>query len=207
MHFLLGGWGRWVTRMLALVGALVLFISLVPVASWWATRLAGPWNDPKGEVLVVLGGALQDTGYLGRNSYLRALYASMIYKEGGVKHVVISGGTDSRSPVALLMRDAMVALGVPREVILVETQSNSTRENAMYSKAILDNLKGRKVLLTSDYHMYRAHRVFQKAGIDIAPRPFPDARKRNGLQGRWPAFWEVVTESLKIVYYKIRGWI
>ena len=66
--------------------------------------------------------------------------------------------------------------------------------------------RGRKVLLTSDYHMFRACRAFRKAGLEVAPRPFPDAGKRaaNWL-GRWPAFLDEVVETLKIGYYFVRG--
>jgi uncharacterized SAM-binding protein YcdF (DUF218 family) len=197
-----------VVRPLAALGALIVLISFTPVTSWMAGVLAGPWNDPKGEVLVVLGGALQDTGYLGHNSYLRSLYAAMIYREGGVDRIVVSGGSDARSPVAELMRDAMITHGVPKEAITVETASGSTRENAERLKPVLAGIPGRKVLLTSDYHMYRAIRVFRKAGIEIEPRPFPDVRKRaTGWRARWPAFLDVADEAVKIVYYGARGWI
>ena len=65
-----------------------------------------------------------------------------------------------------------------------------------------------KVLLTSDYHMYRAHRVFAKQGIQVEPRPIPDVLKRGaGWRGRWPAFLDLLTESAKILYYRARGWI
>ena len=66
----------------------------------------------------------------------------------------------------------------------------------------------RLVLLTSDYHMYRALRVFQKAGLNVAPRPFPDIVKRSSsLTERWPAFFELWEESVKTAYYWFRGWI
>ena len=64
------------------------------------------------------------------------------------------------------------------------------------------------MLLTSDYHMFRAHRAFKKAGLEVLPKPFPDARKRaSEWTGRWPAFLDLVEETLKIGYYYARGWI
>lgn len=34
------------------------------------------------------------------------------------------------------------------------------------------------VLLTSDYHMFRARRMFEKAGLKVVPMPIPDGLKR-----------------------------
>jgi uncharacterized SAM-binding protein YcdF (DUF218 family) len=90
----------------------------------------------------------------------------------------------------------------------VETRSRSTRENALFAKPILDGIPGRKILLTSDYHMYRARRVFQKIGLEVAPRPFPEVEERvENLLGRWDAFLELTTETGKISYYYLCGWI
>jgi uncharacterized SAM-binding protein YcdF (DUF218 family) len=106
------------------------------------------------------------------------------------------------------MRAFMVSQGIPASAISVEGDSHSTRENALKSKALLENRPGRKVLLTSDYHMFRAARVFRKAGIDIVPRPLPDAAKQIGAwRNRWPVFLGLCVETVKIGYYFARGWI
>jgi uncharacterized SAM-binding protein YcdF (DUF218 family) len=64
------------------------------------------------------------------------------------------------------------------------------------------------VLLTSDYHMLRAHRALRRAGVTLAPRPIPDARKRyGGFSQRWSVFLELCGESAKIAYYWARGWL
>jgi hypothetical protein len=56
--------------------------------------------------------------------------------------------------------------------------------------------------------MYRAHKVFEKAGIHVLPRPFPDARKRGtSWLGRLQAFNDVVIETVKIGYYRWNNWI
>ena len=97
---------------------------------------------------------------------------------------------------------------MPREAIQIETLSMSTHENAMRVAELLTQVRGRKVLLTSDYHMFRAYHAFKKAGLEVLPRPFPDARKRAvGWAGRWPVFLDLVMETAKIGYYRVRGWI
>lgn len=199
---------RYVRGGLAGLGLLLLIVTFTPLDFWWATRLAGPWNDPKGDVLIVLGGSELDDGTIGESSYWRAVYAARAWREGGFKAIVVTGGGPPGRSVAEAMRDFLIAQGVPRESIRVETQSQSTRENALFVKPILQEMPGRKVLLTSDFHMYRAERTFQKAGINVLPRPFPDVRKRvQSPLDRWEAFLTLGQETAKIVDYHLRGWI
>lgn len=197
---------RTVVCLLALLGAVVVLVTVTPIVSWWAGKLAGPWNDPKGDVLIILAGSSNDGGELGYSSYLRAQYGANAYFEG-FKSVVVCGGGEPH-PQSQVMASLLEYRGVPSAVVHLETGSNSTRENALFAKPILAQLPGSKVLLTSDYHMFRAYRVFRKAGIDVVPRPFPDARKRGSRwYGRWSAFMDLAQESIKIVYYRARGWI
>jgi uncharacterized SAM-binding protein YcdF (DUF218 family) len=123
--------------------------------------------------------------------------------------MVVTGGSGGKEePAAERMGEFIVSQGVPVSVIRVETESHSTRENALKSKVILDQLPGRKVLMSSDYHMFRATRVFRKAGIDITPRPIPDAAKRmESWKDRWPVFLVLGLETVKVGYYFARGWI
>lgn len=200
----LGATWRFIKSALALIGFLWFFATVTPIDSWWATQLAGSWTDPKGDVLVVLGGSILEDGVLGESSYWRAVYGVRIWKEGGFKEIVVCGGNSTASAI----RDFLVANGVPGESIIMESNSRSTRENALFAKPILSALPGTKVLLTSDYHMYRAAKTFSKAGITIAPRPFPDIRKRSQHPlARWEAFLDLSEEAMKIVFYKMKGWI
>jgi uncharacterized SAM-binding protein YcdF (DUF218 family) len=185
-----------------------LVVSFTPLVFWWGTWLAGPWDDPKGEVLVVLAGSAVEADIAGVSSYLRAMYALLIYREGGVRRIVFCGGSTDGIPLARLMRGVLVSHGVPPEVVVEEVYSLSTRQSALYAKPILDRMDGRKVLMTSDYHMFRAARAFRKAGIEFLPRPVPDARKRaSHWYLRWGVFLDLVQETVKIGYYYAQGWI
>ena len=97
---------------------------------------------------------------------------------------------------------------VPAEIVVTEEAAKSTRESALYVARLLSGEAGSKVLMTSDYHMFRAVRTFRKAGIEVSPRPIPDALKRYGTYSKvWSAFLDEASESVKIVYYACRGWI
>ena len=200
---------RFIVAVLAAIGFLFVLVTFTPINFWWANYLAGPWNDPVGDVLIVAGADAIDST-IGFSSYLRSVYAVLVWKEGRFRSVVVCGGGSDhgQTSVAEQMRDFMVSQGVPAAAVRVETESHSTHENALKSKPILDQLAGRKVLLTSDYHMFRAYRTFLKAGIDVQPRPFPDALKQSTSRAnRWPVFLGLCTETGKIAYYFVRGWI
>jgi len=182
--------------------------TVTPLDRWWAQKLSGGWNDPPGDVLIVLGGSrASHDGVIAWDSYVRSLYAVRAYRERSFPIVVVSGGAGAPT-VASSMRDFMQSQGVPASALRVEERSRTTRENAQYVSATLKSTPGRKVLLTSDYHMFRAARAFRKAGLDVVPHPVPDAFKRSmALEGRWTAFLDLAGESVKIGYYWVRGWI
>lgn len=188
-------------RFLLLAGVLILLVSFSPLDVLYSQWLAGPWNDPTGQTLIVLGGSALEDGMLGTSSYWRAVYAARLWRQGGFQQIILSGGGNP-TPISIAMKQFLIAAGVPPHVIKVETESRSTRENAAFLKHMLAGDTSRKVLLTSDYHMYRAHRVFRKQGLAVLPRPFPDAAKQAGcIPCRWPVFVELLLETVKIVYY------
>ncbi|MGH9722125.1 MAG: YdcF family protein [Bryobacteraceae bacterium] len=199
---------RPVVRFLAGVGLLFITVTVSPLVKWWAMALAEPWEQPRGEVMVILGGSTLEDGIIGASSYWRSVYAVRAFQEGGVQRVIVAGGGSFETPISKPIRDFIACSGVPVELIEIETKSKSTRENALFLKEKLAELPGRKVLLTSDYHMFRASRVFRKAGMEVLPRPFPDgAKAANCWYCRWAVFVTLVTESMKIAYYYARGWI
>jgi len=194
--------GQWLNRLLATVGLITLLAMATPIVSWWARAYAGPIEEPKGDVLILLSAAGDDRGGISYSSYWRARYALLAWQTGGYKEIMISGGG---GPGIL---NFLVAEGIPREVIVAEWRSASTRDNGVETARLLQGLPGKKILLTSDFHMFRALRVFRKLGIEVTPMPVPDAmRSADHWNGRFPAFETMLIESAKIAYYSLRGWI
>jgi uncharacterized SAM-binding protein YcdF (DUF218 family) len=182
----------------------MVVVTATPVIRWYAQWLAGPWYEPKGDILILLGADDAANGILGAATYWRSFYAVMAWREGGFQSIVVSGGHG----IAESMRDFMVSQGVPADKIVVENRSTSTRENAIFTAAIVRGMPGNKVLLTSDFHVYRAVRALRKAGVEVTPRPIPYALKRTNVwTERWPVFLEMAVETAKIVDYRVHGWI
>jgi uncharacterized SAM-binding protein YcdF (DUF218 family) len=196
-----------VKGVLLCLSLLMITVTFVPLDEWWTADLSGQWNQAQGDVLIVLGGSGPSDNVIGYSSYLRAQYAVEAYRSHPFRVVLITGG-GNQVPVALSMRNFMVSQGIPASVLQVEVRSNNTLENALYCKPLLIGLSGSTMLLTSDYHMYRARRVFARQGIPVVPYPVPDAGKQAArLMGRWSAFLELVNETAKIAYYRLRGWV
>lgn len=194
--------GRVLNRSLAAIGLLTVLVMSTPIVSWWALAYSGHIEQPKGDVLILLSAAVDDRGGISFSSYWRARYALLAWQTGGFKKIVISGGG---GPGIL---NFLIVNGVPREVVVAEWRSTSTRENGIETAHLLQGMAGKKVLITSDFHMYRAVRVFRKLGIEVTPMPVPDVlRSAEHWNGRFPAFETMVVESVKIVYYGFRGWI
>ena len=194
--------------LLAALGLLFLTVTVAPVDDFLIGRLAGPWNDPTGDILIVPGAESMNDA-MGPSSYMRSIYAVRTWRQGGFRQIVLSGGSRNGGlPVALQMRDYLVCQGIPSTSILLEDQSQTTHENAVFTAKLLAGVPGRKVLLTSDYHMFRAYRTFRKAGLEVEPRPFPESAKRANIWTlRWPVFMDLCVEIAKSVYYKARGWL
>jgi uncharacterized SAM-binding protein YcdF (DUF218 family) len=193
---------RTAERTLALFGLLILLIVATPLVSWWARLYAGPINQPKGDVLIVLSAANDDNGGISYSSYWRARQAVYAWQTGGFSRIVISGGGGPG------IQNYLLANGVPQSVMIAEWRSTSTRESGINVARLLENLPGKRVLLTSDFHMYRAIRVFRKAGVDAAPMAVPDVlHSTEHWPGRFGACWVMALESAKIVDYRLHGWI
>jgi uncharacterized SAM-binding protein YcdF (DUF218 family) len=196
------------------LGLAFVLVTLTPVDRWWALWLAGPRDDPAGDVLIVLTGSGLEDGIIGLSSYWRAVYALRILKaDAGFREAILTGGGPDPVPLAVTMREFLVAQGIAGERLRVETAAASTHDSAVNVAALLrqdpERYRGRRlVLMTSDYHMYRSHRAFARVGVVVEPRPVPDVLKRySGWADRWGLFLELGQEQAKIVYYWARGWI
>jgi uncharacterized SAM-binding protein YcdF (DUF218 family) len=196
-----------ILRIFTAIGALIVFVTVVPVNAWMAHRLAGSIEEPEGEVLIVLSGGKFADGVMAENSLLRSFYAVRAYQHHKFQQIIITGG-GAPTPIAESMKEFIVMKGVPKEIVTVETAAQSTRDSAVNLKPMLDRVPGRRVLLTSDYHMFRARRAFEKAGIHVLINPVPDVIKRSESRlRRWQAFQDLALEATKVGYYFSRSWI
>ncbi|MBC1376612.1 YdcF family protein [Listeria farberi] len=109
--------------------------------------------------------------------------------------VIVSGGqgADESATEASIMEEYLVNEGIARNRIKQETKSKRTEENIKYSNATFD--LGKTVIVTSDYHMYRALMLAKRQGIDATGLP---AKSRT-----FAKYKGMMREVLSITY----GWV
>ncbi len=166
-------------------------------ARWLVVR------DPPGaaDVALVLAG---DPGYE------RTRTAARLWNEGQVSLLIVTGGQPSPGDSAASMRDTAVSLGVPRNRILIEEVSGSTREAMLAVRPLLEALEVRRVaVVSSPYHQRRACWAARRAleDVDIVSRPAdPSYWSPEGWWRNPHSRQIVLSEHLKLAYYILRGW-
>lgn len=174
------------SRAVLAIGIAVLWLASTPLfADWLYGRLEAEHPPvaieslPHADVAIVLGGSMgralpprlaPDAG----GAVDRVLHAARLFRAGKVEAVLVSGGNlpwlAADEPEAALIADLLVELGVPRQAIVLESESRTTRENAVNSAAVMTARDWQAALLvTSAAHMPRALAAFRRAGARVTP--------------------------------------
>jgi len=116
---------------------------------------------------VVLGSKVYPGGRPGPALARRARHAVRLYQRGLAATVVCSGGLGENPPTEAEAACGLAEqLGVPSSAILLERESHSTEENALYTAALLRAHGRTTAIVVSDgYHLYRTEMLFRRAGI------------------------------------------
>ncbi|MCP8592514.1 YdcF family protein, partial [Acinetobacter baumannii] len=93
-------------------------------------------------------------------------------QQASATKIIVSGGQGPDEPIseALAMQRYLIAHGVDKTDILMESHSINTYTNFLYSKQIINNLYHEAVKIvcvTSQFHVLRALRLAQKLGLSI----------------------------------------
>lgn len=217
---LLSVWLRLGMALLA-VGALAAYLLSIPLTAGLLNRLGQPypplpesqWNDRGAEAIVVLAGGLRThaPAYEGSTLALRTVsrtrHAARLARHTGLP-VIASGGyrhRDGPSEAELMRRLLQEEFCVTGEV-LIEDVSQTTRENAWNTAALLRTRGWRRVLLvTQAAHMARAAAAFRRAGVEVIPAPtlFFDDRPDPGD----PYTWLPQVKDMEHIRYVLHEWL
>jgi uncharacterized SAM-binding protein YcdF (DUF218 family) len=191
--------------LLTLLGATQVVVTFTPVLSPWVHWLTGyRWDEPRGDTLVVLGAdSINTGGSIGQSTYWRCVYAVDVWRKAHYRTIILSGD----EATVRVMSDYVISQGIPKASIQLETNSLTTRDNALNSARLLAP-KSTFAILSSDIHMRRAYGCFRKLGLRPLCIPAPDAGKRLNLRlARWSVFVEAFLETAKLVRYKVLGYV
>ncbi|MDX1996013.1 MAG: YdcF family protein [bacterium] len=128
------------------------------------------------DVIIVLGSGLRRNGSPGDALTRRSVWAAQLYQQGIAENIICTGGIgrNQRRSEASACREILLARGVPDSAILLEEQSKSTEENALYSAEIMAaNDWSSAVLVTDSFHMLRADWIFDQVGVEHSRSPVP----------------------------------
>ncbi|HHH49570.1 MAG TPA: YdcF family protein [Saprospiraceae bacterium] len=151
----------------------------------------------------------------------RLTHALELYRKGVFKKILITGG----SPDVLGIKTSegervlsfLVLMGIPKTDIIIEGKSRNTRENAVFTKALLSQQypNAKCLLITSAFHMPRARACFKKLGLNFDTFPvahigeynrfYPDSLLIPDRLGFYR--WELlIKEWVGYLVYKIRAY-
>jgi uncharacterized SAM-binding protein YcdF (DUF218 family) len=130
------------------------------------------------DAIIVLGAGLRG-GRVSVTLQARLNKALEYYAENSNAIFVVTGGMGpgETTTEAAAMSSYLIARGVLDSKILLEAQAESTEENFIYSKQLLDKYFGyanyRVLYVTNRFHVYRSGQYAKKAGLDAQPLAAP----------------------------------
>jgi uncharacterized SAM-binding protein YcdF (DUF218 family) len=221
---------RWKKRLLWSSFGLLLFFSNDFIANevmrWWElppTRFAD-MTTPYRWGIVLTGVTNNDQQPDDRVYFAhgadRVTHTVDLYKRGLIQKILISGGsgrllTEARNESGELHK-AIILMGVPDSVIVLEDQSRNTYESAVAVESMLATDTSRKLLITSAFHMRRSRACFKKQKLEVDcftvdfyshPRYYTlDVLIIPKIEAMY--LWQkVIKEWTGMIAYKIAGYI
>ena len=138
-------------------------------------------ETPKADAIIVLGGSLSPPTHPRKFAQFTAQsnrfwLAAQLYKAGKAKRIILSGGNVFKkigiSAESIYIRRKLISMGIPKEVIIVESSSRTTRENATETEKLLKKINAKSALLiTSAIHMPRSIQLFSALSANVIPVP------------------------------------
>lgn len=156
---------RWLKLCWGLLVAVGL-TALVVVEGLILTQF-GAQAQPGADYCVILGAQIRENGP--SDVLKRRLDRAVVYlRQNPETQVIVSGCQGSNEPMseARGMYDYLVAAGIAPERILLEEASRNTCENLELSGNLLNRQADSVVLVTNNFHMYRALHLAEGAGYE-----------------------------------------
>ncbi len=178
------------------------------------------------EVGILLTGVTKSNFYPNDRVYFqrssdRVTHTLQLYKLGHIRKILISGGSGTileRTKEADELALVLQMMGVPREDLIIENQSDNTYQSAVAVKNMIGDTYPAEdcLLITSGYHMRRSRACFKKAGYETDTfsvdflsnerRYTPDVLLVPKIESIF--IWQVLMkEWVGVLAYKIAGYI
>lgn len=141
-----------------------------------------------------------------------------LLEQGLGDYLILSGGkVYDDVTMAELMKDHAIKLGVVPEKIILDKEANSTYENALFTKEIIEENNFKSIILvTSEFHSRRSKAAMEKALEDTVidgekVKIMVTSSKEEKFNTKW---WTsgnsvliLIGEYLRLIGYYVKGYI
>ena len=111
-------------------------------------------------IFIVLGKFLNDDGTMTDLLIERLNIALDAYHKFHPEKIIVSGGIvnkEANVSEAKLMKDYLINKGIKENIIIEEGQSQTTKENALFSMPIVEQLNYKDVMIISSYEHFTVY--------------------------------------------------
>jgi uncharacterized SAM-binding protein YcdF (DUF218 family) len=181
--------------------ALLLLVTSTALAIWWNARQDA---RPRSDAIVVLGSA-QYNGVPSSIFAARLEHAKALYEAGVAPVIVTVGGkaTGDQFTEAEAGRDYLANAGLPADALLAVPEGVDTLESMRAVSAAFDQRGwSSAVLVTDPWHVMRAQRMAEDAGIVAESSP---TRQGPAVQTRATQFRYILRETAAYLLYRATG--
>ncbi len=187
---------RWRSVVIGIVVLLIAVFAFIEAKIVLAGRKA---PEPGAKYMIVLGCGVEGEAP-SLSLYYRIEKAAEYARESPDTLLILTGGLGDGALIteAECMARELEKRGISRDRMILETKAVNTKENLLFSTALMDSPADRVVLVTSSYHVYRATEQAKKLGLVHA----------EGLRAKPGPVMELhysVREVLAVIKYKLSG--
>lgn len=206
--------------LLALFALISLSTPLISSALSSSLDIAGAYDDPcPAGIVEVLSGGYSKSDVSGENTLsgetaIRVIKGVEVFKKCDADTIIMSGWSPNgaRGIECELMRDLAITMGVPKDKVVIESDSRNTRDHAVnlyYNKNI--RIADGVAIVTSPWHLNRALREFRRYFHNVKPVAAYDTRSSSKLHvaqllpqiGALNGSVTILQEYIGIVWYKL----
>ncbi len=163
---------HWVAHVPKLIRATVLIVAVLSTVSFVVVELLivkhmNEKADSGADYVVVLGAQVRGTKITkSLKTRLDAAYQYACHNKNA--KVIVSGGQGEGEDLseALAMCQYLTEKGLDSKRILMEDKSVSTKENLTFSKELIEKEDAKIVIVTNNFHVYRATLLAKKLGYE-----------------------------------------
>ena len=154
-------------------------------------------------VAVVLGTQVLPGGRASRTLEARVRHAARLYKEGGIRLLVPTGGLGEHPPSeAVVMARILREEGVPESDVLLEDRARNTWDSARLVAGMADKLGVKSVVVVTDpVHCVRTVAAFRRAGLMASAEPVYSSPM---WRGKWRRRGQLVRKIGALAWYRMR---